>query len=588
MTHISIEPPQHAGIAKQRFRSLLLLCLLLLAVTLAVYGQVASHQFINLDDNDYVTNNPYVSGGITAENVIWAFTTVHASNWHPVTWLSHMADVQLYGMNARGHHFTNVGIHAASTLLLFLLLVRLTRGVWQSLFVAALFALHPLHVESVAWVAERKDVLSAFFGFLTLYFYSEYAQKKAAGRYLLALVAFALGLMTKPMLVTFPLVMLLFDFWPLGRFRQTDPATERQPGATLASLVKEKIPFLLCAGASSFLTLYAQGKGGAIADLTMVPFRLRCENALVSTVTYLYKTIFPHDLAIYYPLPSSFPVWQVGSSALILITITVVVIRSRQSHPALAMGWFWFLLTLLPVIGLIHIGAQSMADRYTYIPSIGLFMMVAWSVPDLVKPVRYRNMVCALLAGVAIIVSILLSWRQLGYWRDGVSLYRHTLNVTTNNYIIHNNLGASLMSGRQVDAAIFEYRKALHIKPDHASAHHNLGAALHLKGDLDGAVQHYRASLQADPNNMDAHINLGSILAYKGYLDEAINEYRQVLTLNNNSCEAHYNVGLLLSRQGHLSEALEEYQQALRIEPGNMKVQFSMQRASEKSKILGK
>lgn len=572
------------GVAKPQMYQLLLLCLLLVALTLGIYAQVASHQFINLDDTDYVTSNPNVAGGLRAENVEWAFTTVHAANWHPLTWLSHMTDVTLFGMNPRGHHLTNVACHAAAAVLLFLLFVRLSGAVWQSFFVAALFALHPLHVESVAWVAERKDVLSALFGFLTLYCYAAYVQQQSTLRYLLALAFFVLGLLTKPMLVTWPLVMLLLDYWPLGRIRQSSAVPLRQQIAVFAGLLKEKIPFLLCAAVSAGITIYAQDKGGAIAGLAVVPWRLRCENAMVACVTYLGNTLYPHDLAVYYPFPGTIPLWQAVSAAAVLLVITAAVLKTMQNHPYLAVGWSWFLITLVPVIGLVHIGAQARADRYTYLPLIGLFVMAAWGVPACARRWRHGKSLTALLAVVVVLVSLVISWQQLGYWRDGITLYRHTLAVTKDNYLIHNNLGAALMGSGRVDEAIQEYRASLQIKPDHASALLNLGGALHLKGQLDEAALHYKAALREEPDNIAVHTNLGSILAYKGLLDEAITEYRQVVTAPFASCDAHYQLGLLLSRKGNLKEAMDEFQQALRIEPDNQKVLFSMRLTAEQQK----
>ncbi len=383
---------------------------ILIVITLAVYMQAGNHQFLNYDDDAYVTINPHVASGITGRNIMWAFTSIEASNWHPITWLSHMADVQFYGLNPRGHHLTNVAIHTASALLLFLLLLRLTACLWQSFFVAALFALHPLHVESVAWVAERKDVLSAFFWFLTLFFYYEYVAKRKTSSYILALFSFVLGLMSKPMLVTLPIVMLLMDFWPLGRYRHEQRGEDlREHLGRSIALIIEKIPFFVCSLFSGLITIYAQRTTGAMSSLDLVPLWLRIKNALLAYVSYIGKTVWPQDLAVLYPFPHSIPLWQAVGSLFVLIFLSASVFRAGRRHPYLVTGWFWFLITLVPVVGIIQVGSQSMADRYTYIPLTGLFIMAAWGVPDLTRGLRHRRVLLAVLAGAAIIVSAALT-----------------------------------------------------------------------------------------------------------------------------------------------------------------------------------
>ena len=528
---------------RSRMRCRVLMCMVLIIVTFAVYVRAGNHQFLDYDDNEYVTSNPHVASGITGNNVLWAFTSVYASNWHPITWLSHMADVQFYGMNPRGHHLTNVVIHTATSLLLLLFLLRVTGSLWKGSFVAFLFALHPLHVESVAWVAERKDVLSALFWFLTLLFYSEYVAKLKPSLYFLSLFSFVLGLMSKPMLVTLPIVMLLMDFWPLERYRRN----EREQGlnhhlARGTSLIKEKIPFFACSLLSAAITAYAQNSTGAMKSFDEMPLGLRIENALIAYVKYIGKTLWPHDMAVLYPISLSFPHWQVIGSLCVLLAVSAVTIWTRRRHPYLAVGWFWFLVTLVPVIGLIQVGIQSMADRYSYIPLTGLFIMIAWGVPDLLRDLRHRKAVLALLAGTVIIASATLTWRQLGYWQDNISLFRHTLHVTTGNYLIQNNLGLSLAKKGELDAAIQHYSEALRINPDYTDAHNNLGIALADKGDLDAAIQEYQEAIRIDPTYPKAHNNLGFALANKGDLDEAIQEYQEALRINPNYSKAHYNL----------------------------------------------
>jgi hypothetical protein len=498
------------------------LCMALLVLVLSVYQQVGNHQFFVFDDLDRVTNNPHIASGITGANIRWAFTAVEGYNWHPLTWLSHMSIAHFFGMNPRFHHLANVAIHGASVLLLFALLCRVTAMRWQSLCVAALFALHPLHVESVAWVAERKDGLSAFFWFLTLFLYAGYVAKPQPLRYLLTLLSFLLGLMSKPMLVTLPIVMLLFDFWPLGRY-----SLQQRFSGRIAALIKEKIPFFLCAIGSGIVTLYAQHQGGVMRDLTVISVPLRVENALVAYVGYIGKTIWPRNLAVLYPLPLSIPLWQVIVSSAILLLLSVAAVRQRQRYPFLLVGWFWFLIALTPVIGLIQVGAQSMADRYMYIPAIGLYIIVVWGVTALTAGLTYRRGLRALLAGVAVTLLASLTWRQLGYWRDSTAIFRHTLQVTSNNAEIHYNLGRVLHVQGQLDAAIQQYREALRINPKDLAAGLNMGACLQDKGDFEAAISQYRAVLRLDPNNYAAHTNLGTVFARSGNAAAASFEYQQ-------------------------------------------------------------
>jgi len=552
---------------------IVLLCLTLAIITLSVYLQVGSHQFISFDDYQYVRDNPHVSSGVTGKNFLWALTSVEASNWHPVTWMSHMADVQLFGMSPRYHHLTNVAIHIASSLLLLLLLLSCTGSIWKSSFVAALFALHPLHVESVAWVAERKDVLSAFFGLLTLFFYSGYVAKRKPGRYLLALFSFLLGLMSKPMLVTLPIIMLLMDYWPLGRYRQEgQEQLVRQLRTKMLSLIKEKIPFLALTLPSVVLTIYAQHQGGSVAGLKEIPLLLRTGNALIAYVKYIGKILWPSDLAIFYPLSSAVPLWQVIGFLVILVLLSACAIRAGRRYPYLVLGWFWFLITLLPVIGLVQVGGQSMADRYTYLPSIGLFIVATWGVPDLARRLRYRKGILALLAGVIIIASAAITWKQLGYWQDGISLYRHALQVTPNNHLVNFNLAVDLTEKGDLDGAIQAYRASLEGNTFISEAHNNLGFVLAKKGDWDAAIREYQLSLWMNPKDTRSLLNLGDAFAQKGDLQAAIKQYRQVLVLTPDNTDASTNLGNALTRNGELDAAIETYRAVLRIIPASSDV----------------
>lgn len=498
-------------------RSIILLSMILLGMTLAVYWQVRSHEFIDFDDTIYVTQNPHVTTGLTIANIIWALTSVDVTYWSPITFLSHMTDVQLFGMDPRYHHITSITIHSFSTVLLFLLLCHLTRSRWQSFFIAALFALHPLHVESVAWVAERKDVLSAFFWFLTLGVYAVYVGKRKPLLYCLTLIFFVLGLMSKPMVITLPLVMLLMDFWPLNRYKYLQQNGERPlPGELLPQLMpylKEKIPFFACSIVSGVVTIYGQHKVGAVVSIEQLPISYRIGNALIAYLKYLGKTVWPQDLAVFYPLPPTIPLWEVICSLLVLLIVSVTTIRAGRRYPYLPVGWFWYLITLLPVIGFTQAGSQAMADRFTYIPHIGLFIIAAAGISDLTRRLHYRRGILTLICGTVLLASAALTWQQLGYWRDNISLYRHSLNVTAGSFLIHYNLGIALANKMDLDAAINEYKKALRIRPNYPEAHVSLGLAFANKLDLTAAINEYHEALRIDPNNAKAQECLGYILA---------------------------------------------------------------------------
>jgi tetratricopeptide (TPR) repeat protein len=522
----------------------------LVIMTFALYWQVGEHDFLILDDSFYITQNSHVATGMSGANSIWAFTSLYTGNWHPLTWLSHQLDVQLYGLNPRGHHLANVAYHAGSAVLLFLFLFRFTGALWRSAFVASMFAVHPLHVESVAWVAERKDVLSAFWGFLALFFYSEYAISKKAGIYLLAFASFIVGLMAKPMLVTLPLLMLVLDYWPLKRFDFVSvefysPYWPRFKSLVLP-LLREKIPFFVCTCLSAAITIIAQNKGGAMPGMADMSVRIRIENSVVAYGKYIFQMLYPHDLAVLYPMPSSFSYLQISASLFALALITSGTLYFRQRRPYLISGWLWFLVTLLPVIGLVKAGSQAMADRYTYIPLTGLFIMIAWGVPEVTRKHRYQKYVFGLLAGLVIGVSTILTWHQLGFWRNDISLYRHALEVTTDNYIMHSNLGVALMNKGEPDAAIQEYGKALAIAPQHVETYNNLGIAFVLKNEPEKAIGTYRTALGIDPNNALTHTNLGSALGNKGELDMAIKEFEEALRINPVLLKAQENLRIAL------------------------------------------
>ncbi len=427
--------------------------LILITAVLLVYWQVGDHEFINYDDNVYITDNAQVQKGLTSKGIIWAFTTSHTGNWHPLTWISHMLDCELYGLNPRGHHLTNVLLHMANAILLFVVLRWMTGAIWRSGLVAALFALHPLHVESVAWAAERKDVLSTFFWLLTMVAYVHYVNRPGGKRYLLVLVTFFLGLMAKPMLVTLPFVLLLLDYWPLNRFKPravTGSVEDQSLGfqssgddkLPILKAVMEKTPLFLMSLFSCVVTVMAQQEAGAISTLEIVPFKLRIANGLVSFVAYMGKMIWPQDLAVFYPHPiSDLQIWKPVAAGLFLLIVSTVALWVAQRCRYVLVGWLWYLGTLVPVIGLVQVGEQAMADRYTYVPLIGLFIVVVWGFADLVKGWRSRRWVVSVSAAVMVLALMAGSWLQVAHWKSSVKLFKHALDATSNNYVAHYNLG---------------------------------------------------------------------------------------------------------------------------------------------------
>lgn len=553
-------------------RTKILFSVILVAVTLAVFMQTANHQFITYDDPGYVTTNPMVKKGLTAAGFTWAFTTTAMSNWHPLTWLSHMADVQLFGLDPRGHHLTSVAFHTASALLLFLLLTRITGALWQSYVVAALFALHPLHVESVAWIAERKDVLSFFFWLLTLLCYARFVKKPGYAWYVCALLSFSAGLMTKPMLVTLPLMLLLLDYWPFNRFDKTQTAIKNPTFLGTCSsflvLAKEKIPFFLMSVVSAVITMYCQSRGGSIVSLDKVPVALRFENALVAYIKYIGLMIWPHDLAILYPFPKSISLWQPIGAVVLLVLISLVVVRLRHRFPYLVTGWFWYLVTLLPVIGLIQVGSQALADRYTYIPLIGLFILLCWLLPDLLQGLRHRLFILGTVSGIVIAVLTFVTWRQIGYWKDDLSLYRHTLAVTTGNFLILNNYAVALNEQGRIDDAMATFRQALSIKPDHAEALYNFGR-LYLQ-DLNNpqlAVPLFARAIAVKPDYIDAYNNLGVAYNSLGQYNETVRLLEQVNKTAGDRADIHNNLAIAYTMIGNMTAAWRELEAVRRLDP---------------------
>jgi tetratricopeptide (TPR) repeat protein len=550
-------------------KQILAIYLSLTVITLIAFWQVSRCDFINFDDPDYVAENVHVRNGITAEALKWAFTTGHAANWHPLTWTSHMLDVQLFGLNPKGHHLTSLLFHIANTLLLFFVLHRMTNAPWKSAFVAALFAVHPLHVESVAWVAERKDVLSTFFWMLTMIAYIHYVKHPRLSSYLAVFVFLALGLMAKPMLVTIPCVLLALDYWPLHRFEQREPVhetlkeadkpvsgkkrkgkssrertapamvKERKPRenkyrwALIRRLLWEKIPFFALAVLSSIVTFIAQEKGGTISSLQGVQAGERIANALVSYVIYIGKTIWPENLALLYLHPGFRPLWQVAGAVLLLTVITSTVIRTAKRRPYLAVGWLWFAGTLVPVIGIVQVGRQAMADRYTYVPLIGLFIMIAWGIPELLKKWRYCKETLFVSSTLICLGLLIITWTQVGYWHNNISIYDHTLKISNYNYLIHYNRGVAYLKLGDCNKAISDFDTAIEIKSEYAEAYGNRGVAYGILGNLGRAIEDFNKAIEIDPKYTDAYKNRGITYDKLGEHGQATEDMKAAAKLNN-------------------------------------------------------
>lgn len=599
----------------------LAIVIVLAAATFAVYAPVRDFEFVLYDDLSYVVETPEVAAGLTWKGFLWALRSGALANWHPMTWLSHMLDVELFGLDAGAHHVTSLLLHVANTLLLYVVLRRMTRAVWPCALVAALFALHPLHVESVAWVAERKDVLSAFFFLMTLLAYALYAERPGAGRYLAALSLFALGLMSKPMLVTTPFVLLLLDVWPLGRtgsiggLRGTSAPEPRHSAAdafgssawkvvegprgsapsgsgmierhalaesalgpspvdpivsvrVLSRLALEKVPFFALAAASCLVTFLVQRHAGAVARIDIYPLSERLLNAVMSYGRYLGKCVWPEGLAAFYPHPTAWPLPQVAGVGLLLLALTLGAGLTARRHPYLAVGWLWFAGTLVPVIGLVQVGMQSMADRYTYIPSIGLFLALAWGIEAAARNSRQLLMAARFAAAGAVVALAFVAASQVRVWETTFTLFENALATTSENPVAHNLLGLALVRSGRIDEGIVQFTEALRIKPHHVT-HFNVGLALAMRGRFDEAIAHYKDAIRGNPADPKFHSHLGDALYQQGMLAAAQSEYEASLRLQPAQPGVLTNLGACLADQGRTGEAVDAYARALRVDPAH-------------------
>ncbi len=543
--------------------------------TLLVFGQVRNFGFINYDDSDYVYENPHVFNGLTADGIVWAFTTNHSANWHPLTWLSLMLDCQLFGANPGRMHLVNLLLHLANTLLLFAVLRKMTGTLWPSAFVAAAFAIHPMHVESVAWITERKDVLSTFFLLLTLAAYAGYVKRPSAFRYVAALAAFAMGLMAKPMLVTLPFLLLLLDYWPMNRLmpqtthkrRKSALSTNNPP--TLYRIILEKIPFFVFSVISSVITFLIQQNAGAVGNINILSLNNCITNTFLSYAQYIGKMFWPQNLAVFYPfnVVGTIPFWQVVVCALLLFGISFLVIHLGRNQRYLILGWFWFVATLIPVIGIIQIGLHAYADRYTYVPYIGLFIIIAWGLPQLLSKWTSASSVESskqrTVLGVSMVIALtalgISAHRQVSYWNNSFKLFSHALEVTQNNYIAYDHLGVAYGELGRSSEAIDAFKQTIKIKPNFADAHYNLGVAYSGLNRLPDAINAFKQAVKINPDLANAYYNLGVVYNRIGRYTEAIDANKQAIKIKPDLAKAHYALGVNYLATGDKNSALEEY-----------------------------
>jgi len=568
--------------------------LVIAAATVAVFRDVVHYGFMFMDDYGYVLHNHAVNRGITPRGVAWAFTQYYMCNWHPLTWLSHMLDVELFGMKPGMFHLVNLVLHVLNAVLLFCVLEKMTGALWRSAVVAALFAVHPMHVESVVWISERKDVLSALFWFLTLFAYVRYAHARSLKWYGLVLVFFTLGLLAKPMLVTLPFVLLLLDLWPLNRLgvlTRPDPnrGAEAKPGGqgalgkALVPLVFEKIPLFALVVISGGITFVAQQTWGATASAYMIPFSMRVLNALTSYCAYVWKMVWPFGLAIFYPYPASFQALNVTLCVVFLVVMTAGCLVLIRKFPYLATGWLWYLGTLVPVIGIVQVGGQSMADRYSYIPYVGLFILVVWGAAGLLEKVRHATIISWALALAVFAVLVPAARVQVGHWKDDETLVRHAISVTRNNYMAHTQLGTMLLMKRDPDGAIREFETALQTKLI-SEAYEGLGRAHEMKNDMKRAADYYAQGLQINPRNISLLLGMGTLLARSGDLEGAIGRFSEVIRIDPGDIDATFSLGKAHLQAGRTREAVSFFNRVLQLDPQHAPARSYLEKATQASK----
>ena len=543
--------------------------LLLAGLSFAVYKPVLHYQFVNFDDDVYVTANQYVKAGLTRESIIWAFAAPHLNFWHPLTMLSHMLDCTLFGLKPWGHHLSSLLLHIANTLTLFLVLKTMTGAVWRSAFVAAAFALHPLHVESAAWISERKDVLSALFFMLTIAAYLRYVRQRGIKWYLLTFLLFVMGLMAKPMLVTLPFVLLLLDYWPLKRINSKL--------SNIGKLTLEKLPFFVLSAIASIIAFSAQQSAGALAKIDVVPLKIRIANAFVSYLAYLWKMIWPSRLAVYYPHPgNSLSMRQAVIAAVILLIIFFYVVRLAKRYGYLLTGWLWYVGTLFPVIGLVQVGFFAMADRYTYLPSIGIFIMIAWGISEVSAKWRFREIILSVSSIAVLSAFSVCTYFQLRYWQNSVTLFEHALKVTGNNFLAYNNLGFACLELGRYNEAIENCKQAVRIKPNYARAYYNLSVAYDRLGRWQDMMEACQQAIRIKPDYAKAYCNLGIAYGQLGRYQDKMEACKQAIKINPDYAEAYNNLGVAYVKVGSPEKAMEAFKQAVKTKPDFAEAHYNL------------
>ena len=536
-----------------------LIIIFLIVTSVIAFSPVAANEFINFDDNGYITENVQIQQGINLQTVKWALTTTYFSYWHPLTWLSHMLDWHLIGANASGHHLMSLFLHIGSVIFLFLFLYKTTNHIWPAAFAAALFSLHPLRVESVAWASERKDVLNLFFTVLCFYAYAFYVDEKKISRYVLCLLIFVLAVMSKPMAVTLPFVLLLLDYWPLNRWGTPYHENTKNGFSSVMKLIGEKIPFFCVSLAASAGAIWAQSKEGTVASLDNVPFIIRTSNAIVAYVSYLGKLLWPVNLAVFYPYESVLPPWKILFSAAVILVITLIVMYYIRKKPFLFVGWFIYLGTLVPVIGLVQVGSQAMADRYTYVPSLGIAFVLAWGIPSIIESERMKKRILAPVAVIFLSLLMLLTWQQCHYWKNSVTVFIHAISVTKNNALAHNQLGLAFYEQGRDREALYHFDKTILLQPDQDSAYNNRGAIYLKYGRTEQALQDFNKTLAVNPHYVKAYNNRANLYIQERQYRLAMEDFNEAIRLKPDYVLAYFNRGLLSARLGDYQKAIHDF-----------------------------